>query len=140
MNKIIQYIGAPNQIDQVFNFLKKRAYILSENGTKLTLELAEFKNKRTKAQNDFYWVTCESVAKFLRRACPSYITYTKDLIHDLNKKKFDIDTTTGLSIKEFCEYMNEVIEYWIDKTGKNWTPEESPEEYLKNRGYMETQN
>lgn len=139
MNKI-QYIGSKNQIESVFDYLKKKAYFFADSGMKLTLELAEFKNKRTKAQNDYYWVICEDIAKFLRRNCPPYITYSKKLVHDINKQKLDIETTTKLSVKEFCEYMNEVIEYWIDKTDKNWTPEESPEEYLKNRGYMETQN
>lgn len=135
----IQYIGGKNQIEQVFNTLKQQAYILVDSGKKLTLELAEFKNKRSKAQNDYYWVICSDIAKFLRKACPPYIDFTKDLIHDKNKRKFDVETTTKMSIHEFYEYMNEVIEYWNERTDRNWFPPETPQSYMENRGYVETQ-
>lgn len=135
----IQYIGSRNQVERVFEALKKQAYILADNGKKLTLELAIFKNKRTNAQNAYYWLFNNEVATFLNNAGLTYgkfkIPYTKDIIHEINKKFGGLESTKELTVCEFCNYMDKLIVEWQERTHGEFYMSELPQQYMENRGY-----
>jgi hypothetical protein len=82
---------------------------------------------------------CSEVAQFLDEAGLEYgeLDYSSDIIHALNKKKTGTKTTTKLSIKEFCDYMTRIINYWQEKTSYSWMPSELPATYLISRGYTD---
>ena len=104
------------------------------------VEIKEHKPKRTNAQNSFYWLNNEDVANFLNDAgvkLPFGLSFTRDTIHEINKKWLGVPTTTKQSIPEFCEYMTKMFGFWIEKTGGQWQPKESPYGYLEKVGYVD---
>lgn len=139
MNSVVQYIDDLNQAKRVFTALYRQVELLLSNGKKLTIELAEFKNKRTSAQNSFYWEFNGQVSDFLNKAGLTYgsfkIPYTAEIIHDIQKTLFGIKTTTQMTVGEFCEYMDKLLIFWQEKTKGEFMMSELPESYLKNRGY-----
>ena len=107
------------------------------------VEIKEHKQKRSVPQNDFYWLQNESVAKCLNKAGLSMafgLPFTSEAIHEINKKYLGVMTTTKLSIHEFCEYMERMFAFWMEKTHGEWQPEESPYGYLEKVGYVEKEN
>lgn len=74
-------------------------------GKKLKLEISEFKETRSTAQNAWYWLFCSAVAKFLDDAGLTYgeyaLPYTGELIHGIHKKVLGLKTTTNLSKDAF---------------------------------------
>lgn len=132
------YIKDTTELRDKFTMLYEQAKHLIVGGA-IDVEVKKHKNIRTKEQNNYYHLICEEVAAFLRLNCPPYgedkLDYDKGLIHRINKKKFDVETTTKLSVQEFCDYMTEVIHYWQEKTNWEWMPSELPASYLEKRGY-----
>lgn len=104
------------------------------------IEIKEHKPKRTIQQNSFYWLNCTDIAKFLTEAGSTYseyeLDYTSEIIHEINKKKFGVSTTTKLSKQDFCEYMTKMFAFWIEKTNGFWQPKESPYSYLERTGVL----
>ena len=124
------------------NILKYVSTILSTLAPKwgYDVEVKEFKPKRSNPQNDYYWVQNESVSKFLNESGLSMafgLPFTSEAIHEINKKFLGVQTTTKMSIPEFCEYMTKMFSFWTEKTRGNWQPEESPYGYLERVGYVE---
>lgn len=104
------------------------------------VEVKEFKPKRSHPQNDYYWVQNESVSKFLNESGLSMafgLPFTSEAIHEINKMFLGVQTTTKMSVPEFCEYMTKMFAFWTEKTRGNWQPEESPYGYLERVGYVE---
>lgn len=134
------YIKDKSELKIKFRALFEQAEHLIEAGS-IDVEVKKHVHKRSSAQNNYYFLICEEVAKFLNRNCPPYgedkLDYDKELIHRINKKKHNIETTTKLSIGDFCDYMTEVIAYWQEKTSFEWMPSELPATYLINRGYTD---
>lgn len=134
------YIKDITELREKFLILYEQAKHLLEY-TSVDADVKEHKNKRTKAQNDFYHQMCTEIADFLRKHCPPYgedeLDWDKEIVHRINKKKFDVETTTKMSVHEFCDYTTQIIEYWQRKTRWNWTPSETPMSYLRNHGYTE---
>lgn len=131
-----------NSLKEVISFIQKQAEeLLKKHEKGIDITIKKHENKRSSAQNNYYFLICEEVAKFLNRNCPPYgedkLDYDKELIHRINKKKHNIETTTKLSIGDFCDYMTEVIAYWQEKTSFEWMPSELPATYLINRGYTD---
>lgn len=128
------------QIKDVFRLQYERAKSLllsCKNG--IDVEVVEHKHKRTNEQNAYYWLFNNHVAEFLNGAGLGYgkhnIPYNKDLIHYINKRIFGVDTTTKMSIQEFCEYMTKLIIFWTEETNGHFEMPELPEEYLAKKGY-----
>ena len=121
-----------------FTALYEQAKHLIEGGS-IDVEVKKHVHKRSTEQNNYYHLICSEIAKFLDEAGLSYgeykIPYTGDLLHELNKKLFDVKTTTKLSKEEFCDYMTRVIQFWQEKTNWEWMPSELPASYLAKRGY-----
>lgn len=134
------YIKDRTELRDKFTLLYRQAEHLLEAGA-VDVEVKKHKHIRSKEQNNYYWLICSEVANFLRLNCPPYgedkLDYDNDLIHKINKKKHNVDTTTKLSIQEFCDYMTEVILYWQERTNWEWAPSELPVSYLAQRGYTE---
>lgn len=124
------------------NILKYVSTVLSTLAPKwgYDVEIKEFKPKRTNPQDNFYWLQNQSVANCLNDAglrMAFGIPFTKDAIHEINKKFLGVQTTTKMSVPEFCEYMTRMFAFWTEKTRGNWQPEESPYGYLERVGYVE---
>lgn len=103
-------------------------------GIKLSVE--KFKPKRTCDQNSFYWLNCGDIAKFLTNAGCFIVKmgykckWKKDDVHDVNKERFNVDSTSKLSKKEFIEYMEGMFAFWQEKTDYEWEPLDSSLVYL----------
>lgn len=140
------YISSMTQLKPSFRALYNQAEIMLNAGKKIIVDISEKKNKRTLEQNNYYWVFCEELAKFLQEkeifhiytVCGVEIKkpFNKDSVHeDLNKPLFGISTTTKMSIGEFCEYMNKLLIYWQDRTKGEFSMPELPANYLERKGY-----
>lgn len=104
------------------------------------INVSEHKPKRTNAQNDFYWVNNEDVAKFLNDSGVQLgfgLPFTSETIHEINKKYLGVPSTRKQDIHSFSEYMTKVFAYWIEKTNGMWQPKESPYGYLEKVGLVE---
>lgn len=132
-------ISSSKELNPVFRSLYETAKILLDNGKEVLAEVKEFKPKRTNEQNAYYFLINNEVAEFLNDAGLTYgefnLPYSKDIVHEIQKKVFGIETTTKLSIKEFCDYETKVIHFWQERTHGNWQPTELPESYLIKKGY-----
>lgn len=121
-------------------FIYRQAEHLIEGGS-IDVEVKEHTETRTTAQNNYYHMICGEVAKFLRDAEAKYgkfkTKFTKQLIHEINKSEFDVETTTKMTVREFCDYMTQVIAFWQEKTNYFWMPSELPTSYLISRGYTQ---
>jgi hypothetical protein len=132
------FIKNKSELKPKFRALFEQAEHLIETGS-IDVEVKKHINKRSNAQNNYYWLICSEVAQFLDEAGLEYgeLDYSSDIIHALNKKKTGTKTTTKLSIKEFCDYMTRIINYWQEKTSYSWMPSELPATYLISRGYTD---
>ena len=110
-------------------------------GKKLKLEISEFKETRSTAQNAWYWLFCSAVAKFLDDAGLTYgeyaLPYTGELIHGIHKKVLGLKTTTNLSKDAFSEMCLRLEVFWSEKTGGEFIMPEPPVQYLAMKGYEE---
>lgn len=133
------YIASSDQLDYIFDCLYEQAKLLLDNGKKVDAEVKQHRQIRSSEQNNYYHLICSEVAKFLNDAGMSYgehaLPYTGELIHEINKKLFDVKTTTKLSISEFCQYMTKVIFFWQERTAGEYCPSELPAQYLERKGY-----
>jgi hypothetical protein len=132
------FIRDKSELKPKFRALFEQAEHLIEAGS-IDVEVKKHVHKRSNAQNNYYWLICSEVAKFLDEAGLEYgeLDYSSDIIHAINKKKTGTKTTTKLSIGEFCEYMTRIIQFWQEKTSYEWMPSELPAMYLANRGYTD---
>ena len=132
------FIRDKSELKPKFRALFEQAENLIEAGS-IDVEVKKHVHKRSNAQNNYYWLICSEVAKFLDDAGLEYgeLDYSSDIIHALNKKKTGTKTTTKLSIGEFCEYMTRIIQFWQEKTSYEWMPSELPAMYLASRGYTD---
>ena len=121
--------------------------MMLEDGKKIIVEVSEKRNKRSLEQNNYYWLFCEQLASFLqeKEIMHKYSVlgveiekpFTKDTVHtQLNKPMFGIETTTKMTIGEFCEYMNKLLIFWSDKTRGAFQMSELPANYLERKGYI----
>ena len=133
------YISRIEQLKPTFRALYDQAEIMLNNGKKITVEVSEKKNKRSSEQNNYYWLFNSELAKFLDEAGLTYgefeLPYTSEIVHDINKKLFDVKTTTKLSVGEFCEYMNKLLLFWQQRTAGEFQMSELPANYLERKGY-----
>jgi hypothetical protein len=132
------YIKDKSELKIKFRALFEQAEHLIEAGS-IDVEVKKHVHKRSNAQNNYYFLICSEVAKFLDEAGLQYgeLDYSSDIIHAINKKKTGVKTTTKLSIGEFCDYMTKIILYWQEKTSFEWMPSELPATYLISRGYTD---
>jgi hypothetical protein len=132
------FIKDKSELKPKFRALFEQAEHLIDGGS-IDVEVKKHVHKRSNAQNNYYWLICSEVAKFLDEAGLEYgeLDYSSDIIHAINKKKTGTKTTTKLSIGEFCEYMTRIIQFWQEKTSFEWMPSELPAMYLANRGYTD---
>jgi len=135
------YIRDAKELRDKFTALYRQAEHLIMDGA-IDVEVKKHKQTRSLEQNAYYHLICGEVAKFLDDAGLTYGEYhlkytTKDLMHGLNKQIFGIDTTTKMSVGEFCEYMTKVIAFWQEKTAYEWMPSELPDYYMSKRGYTD---
>lgn len=133
------YCTEISSLDNILNLTKIKAKAMIISGKKVEIEVSEYKPKRSNAQNSYYWIFNNEVAKFLNDSGLSYgehnIPYDKDIIHKINKVIFSRDTTTKMSIGEFCEYMTKIIIWWTEKTNGMFSMPELPDEFLRKKGY-----
>lgn len=133
------YCTEISSLDNILNLAKIKAKAMIISGKKVEIEVSEYKPKRSNAQNSYYWIFNNEVAKFLNDSGLSYgehnIPYDKDIIHKINKVIFSRDTTTKMSIGEFCEYMTKIIIWGTEKTNGMFSMPELPDEFLRKKGY-----
>ena len=114
--------------------------MLSASRYGVDFEMKEHKQMRSTAQNRFYWENVGEVVKVLNDAGCTYgedrLPYSSDIIHEINKIKLGVSTTTRLSVKEFCEFMDKMFAFWIERTAGVFVPLESAESYLEKTGLL----
>lgn len=134
------YIKDKTELRDKFTVLYRQAENLIM-ASPIDVDVKVHKNIRSKAQNDFYHQMCTEIADFLRKAEAKYgkfnTKYTKNLIHEINKSQFDVETTTKMTVSEFCDYMTQVIAFWQEETNYYWIPSELPISYMRDHGYTE---
>lgn len=134
------YISQISQLKQSFSVLFTQAELMLNAGKRITVEIAEKKQKRSNEQNSYYWLFNGQLADFLNQSGLCYgehqIPYTGQLIHEINKKLFGVKTTTKMSTGEFCQYMNKILLFWQEKTQGEFMMSELPANYLERKGYF----
>lgn len=141
------YISQPQFLKEAFRSLYHTAELMLASGKKIDVEVKEHKQKRSLEQNNYYWEFCTQLANFFQEreimnthevyGVKVEIPYTKDSIHkELNKPLFGIDSTTKMSMSEFCQYMNKLILFWSEKTSGEFQMSELPANYLERKGYV----
>ena len=134
-------VRSKSELKQVFTMLYQQAEVLLSCGKQITAEVREYIKKRSSEQNNYYWLICEEVAEFLKEKKLTYgedkLPYDKDLIHRINKKIFLVETTTKMNIRQFCDYITQVIQFWQERTNYHWLPSETPVSYFIAKGYDE---
>lgn len=132
-------ISSEKELKPVFRALYEQANIMLNAGKEVSVEVLEFKNKRSLAQNDYYWLLNKWIAECLNNAGCTYgefkIPYTSELIHDIDKKIFGLITTTKMDVHEFCDYTTKVTQFWQERTKGEFIPKELPSQYLIRKGY-----
>ena len=107
----------------------------------VVVEIKKKTLRRTTDQNSFYWVCVNNLQQFLYESGVTYnamgqeLEYTADTLHEINKSVFSVDSTAKLDIKAFCEFMDKMFAFWIEKTQGNWMPPESTRSWLDKKGY-----
>lgn len=104
------------------------------------IDVKEHKQKRTTAQNDFYWMNNDDIAHFLNDAGVKLgfgLPFTSETIHEINKRQLGVPSTRKKDTSDFSAYMTKVFAFWIEKTGGMWQPKESPYGYLEKVGLVE---
>jgi len=104
------------------------------------IDVKEHKPHRTNQQNRFYWLNNQAVADFLNDAGATLgygLPFTAEIVHEINKKWLGTVSTKDKNITQFCEYMTKMFAFWIEKTGGQWQPQESPYGYLEKTGLVE---
>lgn len=132
-------ITSEKELKPVFRALYDKASMMLSTGKEVSIEIGEFKNKRSTDQNAYYWNLNTWIAECLNDAGCTYgefeVPYTSELIHDINKKIFGIKTTTKMNIHEFCDYTTKVTQFWQERTHGEFLPKELPVQYLIRKGY-----
>lgn len=131
-----------DNLKNVMDFaLKQATEILSTSKDGVDITVKKHVHERSQAQNSYYWVINGEVAKFLDDAGIRYgadnIHFNKDIVHDINKEVFGVETTRKMVREEFCEYMTKVILEWQERTNFEWAPSELPDSYLAKKGYTD---
>jgi sulfatase maturation enzyme AslB (radical SAM superfamily) len=112
-----------------------------EQYNEVEIKIEPYVVERSLEQNNYYWLCNNSIASFLNNAgIPAKkvnyagqsfnINFSSQLIHEINKEVFGINTTTKLSRKEFGEYMEKVFALWIEKTKGEWYPPDLIRSYV----------
>lgn len=132
-------ISSEKELNPVFRALYDKASMMLGAGKVVSIDIAEFKNKRSNDQNAYYWNLNTWISDCLNDAGCTYgefeVPYTSELIHDINKKIFGIKTTTKMDIHEFCDYTTKVTQFWQERTHGEFLPKELPVQYLIRKGY-----
>lgn len=132
-------IRSKTELSQALELVRNKASLMLDASKEVLLEVDEFKRKRSNEANAYYWLFNSWVAEFLNDAGCSYgeyqIPYTAELIHDIQKRLFGINTTTKMNKSEFFEYINRITIFWQDKTQGEFMPKELPVGFLERKGY-----
>lgn len=132
-------IRSLDELEQAFEVAIHQATLMLENKKEVSIEVEEFKRKRSNEANAYYWLFNNWVADFLNDAGCYYgehkIPYTAELIHEIQKQLFGISTTTKMTKPDFCQYINKITMFWQDKTYGEFAPKELPLAYLNRKGY-----
>lgn len=114
--------------------------MLSASRNGVDFEMKEHRQTRSTAQNRFYWENVGQVVNVLNEAGCTYgedcLPFTSEIIHEINKIKLGVQTTTRLSVKEFCEFMDKMFAFWIERTAGVFVPLETASSYLERTGLL----
>lgn len=107
----------------------------------MDVEISEHKQRRTTEQNRFYWSTVGDIADVLNDAGATYgewcLPYTAEILHEINKKIFGVASTAKLSKAEFCDFIDRLQAFWIERTNGCYLPKETAYSYLERTGLIE---
>lgn len=134
-------IATKQDITTAMYALMEQANTLLAAGKKLKLEISEFKQTRSTAQNAWYWLFCSAVAKFLDDAGVTngkyHLPFIAEDIHRIHKQVLGLKTTTNLSKDAFSEMCNRLEVFWADQTNNEFIMPEPPVQYLAMKGFEE---
>lgn len=107
----------------------------------IDVEVTEHKQRRTNEQNRFYWANVSDIVDVLNDAGVTYgefgIPYSSEILHEINKRLFNVASTAKLSKSEFCDFMNRLQAFWIEKTNGFYAPKETVSSYLERTGLLD---
>lgn len=130
------------ELPTALNNIQNQARLLLENKKPVLLEVKAHAPKRSLEQNAFYWMFMQELSRFLNDAGCSFIyeghklPYTPDILHEINKQLFGVKSTARMTVKEFCDHINNLLAFWQEKTNGEFNLPEPPETYLKMKGYQ----
>lgn len=132
-------VSSEQGLYEALNVIKECALNMLHVSKEVCLELTKAVETRSNAQNRYYFEFNSWVRDCLNDAGCGYgefsIPYTVDLVHGINKKIFGHETTRKMSVQEFCDYINQVTVFWLERTNGKLEIPELPMEYLVRRGY-----
>ena len=59
-----------------------------------------------------------------------------EVLHEINKTVFGVKSTARMNSKDFTEYMDKVLAFWIEKTHGFFVPKETTKSYLEKTGLV----
>lgn len=134
-------VSSEQGLTDALNVIRETACLFLKTSKEISLELSKIVETRSSAQNRYYFLFNSWVRDTLNNAGCTYgidkLPYTTDLVHEINKKIFDYETTRKMSVQEFCDYISQISAFWIERTGGRLEIPELPAEYLIKRGYGE---
>lgn len=106
----------------------------------IDVEISDHKQRRTTEQNRFYWANVGDVVNVLNDAGLTYgewcLPYTSEILHEINKKIFGVQSTAKLSKEEFCAFIDQLQAFWIERTDGFYMPRETAYSYLERTGLI----
>ena len=106
----------------------------------IDVEISDHKQRRTTEQNRFYWANVGDIADVLNGAGLTYgewcLPYTSEILHEINKKVFGVQSTAKLSKEEFCDFIDRLQAFWIERTNGFYMPRETAYSYLERTGLI----
>jgi hypothetical protein len=85
-----------------------RQYLFNFDGY-VSIEIKAAEKVRSPQQNAYYRVIVRVLGKELG--------YTQDEMHKVLKDKYELESTKGLSVQEFGEYIDQVIRWAVTEMG-----------------------
>lgn len=126
---------------EALEVMKQCGLNLLKSAKEISLEVTKSVLTRSNAQNRYYFEFNSWVRDTLKKAGCTYgeyeLPYTTEIVHEINKKVFGHETTKKMSVQEFCDYIEEVTAFWMERTNGELEIPELPREYLVKRGYAE---
>ena len=137
---VFSYFRQANDSEIEMRLVRPLKALIASCKNGVDVEIKEHTTRRSTAQNAFYWANLTDIAKVLSDAGMGYgdfnIAFTPEVLQEINKPVFGVKTTARMNSKDFTEYMDKVLAFWIEKTHGFFVPKETTKSYLEKTGLV----